>query len=96
MPEIFNIMEFRAKDIANLLQGIVEGDGEVLINDVSKIEEGRPSTLAFLANPKYEHYIYTTQASVVLVNHDFVPSQTVPCTMIRVPSAYDAIRSPKE
>lgn len=91
MPEIFSIMEFRAKDIANLLQGIVEGDEEVLINNVSKIEEGRPSTLAFLANPKYEHYIYTTKASVVLVNQDFAPSQDVPCTMIRVPSAYDAI-----
>ena len=83
-------MEFKAKDIAALLQGKIEGDGEVLINNVSKIEEGRPNTLAFLANPKYEHYIYTTEASVVLVNHDFSPVQPVPCTMIRVPSAYDA------
>lgn len=84
-------MEFKAKDIAALLQGKIEGNGEVLINNVSKIEEGRPNTLAFLANPKYEHYIYTTEASVVLVNHDFSPVQPVPCTMIRVPSAYDAI-----
>lgn len=84
-------MEFKAKDIAALLQGRVEGDGEVLINNVSKIEEGKPNTLAFLANPKYEHYIYATAASVVLVNQDFVPSQPVSCTLIRVPSAYDAI-----
>lgn len=91
MPKFFETMEFKAKDIAALLQGGIEGDGEVLINNVSKIEEGRPNTLAFLANPKYEHYIYTTAASVVLVNQDFVPSQAVPCTLIRVPSAYDAI-----
>lgn len=84
-------MEFKAKDIASLLQGVIEGDGEVLINNVSKIEEGKPNTLAFLANPKYEHYIYTTAASVVLVNHDFVPSQSLACTLIRVSSAYDAI-----
>lgn len=84
-------MEFKAKDIAALLKGIVEGDGEVLVSNVSKIEEGKPNTLAFLANPKYEHYIYTTAASVVLVNHDFVPARSVPCTLIRVPSAYEAI-----
>ena len=74
-------MEFKAKDIAVLLKGVVEGDGEVLVNNVSKIEEGRPNTLAFLANPKYEHYIYSTKASVVLVNQNFVPAQSVPCTL---------------
>ena len=72
---------------------MVEGDGEVLISNVSKIEEGKPNTLAFLANPKYEHYIYSTAASVVLVNQDFCPSREVSCTLIRVPSAYDAIAS---
>ena len=46
-------MEFKAKDIAALLKGVVEGDGEVMVNNVSKIEEGKPNTLAFLANPKY-------------------------------------------
>ena len=86
-------MEFKAKDIAALLKGVVEGDGEVMVDNVSKIEEGKPNTLAFLANPKYEHYIYTTAASVVLVNHDFSPVQQVPCTLIRVPSAYEAIAS---
>lgn len=84
-------MEFKAKDIAALLKGTVVGDGEVLVNNVSKIEEGRPNTLAFLANPKYESYIYTTEASVVLVNQDFTPSKPVNCTLIKVASAYDAI-----
>ncbi|MCC8173729.1 MAG: UDP-3-O-(3-hydroxymyristoyl)glucosamine N-acyltransferase, partial [Odoribacter sp.] len=61
------------------------------VNDVSKIEEGKTNTLAFLANPKYEHYIYETKASIVLVNHDFVASQPLSCTLIRVKSAYEAI-----
>ena len=84
-------MEFQAKDIAALLSGSVEGDPEVAVNNVSKIEEGKPGTLAFLANPKYEHYIYTTGASIVLVNEDFKPARPCPCTLIRVKSAYDAI-----
>jgi len=84
-------MEFKAKDIASLLKGVVEGDENITVSDVSKIEEGRPGTLAFLANPKYEHFIYTTQASIVLVNQDFQPSRPVACTMIRVASAYEAI-----
>ena len=84
-------MEFKAKDIAALLRGVVEGDGEVTVNNVSKIEEGKPHTLAFLANPKYEQYIYTTEASIVLVNKDFQPAQPVKCTLIKVDSAYDAI-----
>lgn len=84
-------MEFKAKDIAALLKGVVEGDENVTVSDVSKIEEGHPNTLAFLANPKYEHYLYTTKASVVLVNQDFNPSAPVSATLIRVTSAYDAI-----
>ena len=84
-------MEFKAKDIAALLNGVVEGDPEVAVNNVSKIEEGKAGTLAFLANPKYEHYIYHTGASIVLVNEDFHPAQPCPCTLIRVKSAYDAI-----
>ena len=84
-------MEFKAKDIAALLGGVVDGDPEVIVNNVSKIEEGKPGTLAFLANPKYEHYVYTTQASVVLVNKTFEPAHEYACTLIRVESAYDAI-----
>ncbi|MDR2414412.1 MAG: UDP-3-O-(3-hydroxymyristoyl)glucosamine N-acyltransferase [Odoribacteraceae bacterium] len=83
-------MEFKAKDIAALLHGIVEGDPETGVNDVSKIEEGRAGTLAFLANPKYENHIYSTRASIVLVDKMFVPAKPVACTLIRVDSAYDA------
>lgn len=86
-------MEFKAKDIAALLKGVVEGDPEVTVSNVSKIEEGKSNTLAFLANPKYESYLYSTEASVVLVNKDFVPAKPVTCTLIRVESAYDAIAS---
>jgi UDP-3-O-[3-hydroxymyristoyl] glucosamine N-acyltransferase len=83
-------MEFKARDIAALLHGVVEGDPEIGVNDVSKIEEGREGTLAFLANPKYENYIYSTRASVVLVDKTFVPATPLSCTLIRVESAYDA------
>lgn len=84
-------MEFKARDIAALVKGVVEGDPEITVNNVSKIEEGKPHTLAFLANPKYEHYLYTTEASVVLVNRDFVPVRPLSCTLIRVASAYEAV-----
>ena len=64
-------MEFSAQQIASVLGGTVEGDPEVKVNNFSKIEEGKPGTLTFLANPKYEHFIYQTEASIVLVNNDF-------------------------
>ncbi|MDR1274434.1 MAG: UDP-3-O-(3-hydroxymyristoyl)glucosamine N-acyltransferase [Odoribacteraceae bacterium] len=83
-------MEFKAKDIALLLHGVVDGNPDVGVNDVSKIEEGRAGTLAFLANPKYENFIYSTRASIVLVDKDFVPARPLSCTLIRVESAYDA------
>ena len=84
-------MEFKAKDIAALLNGEVVGDENITVSNVSKIEEGKPHTLSFLANPKYEHYIYSTDASIVLVNKDFTPSQAVKCTLIKVDSAYDSL-----
>ena len=86
-------MEFKAKDIAEMLGGIVDGDENAVVNNVSKIEEGKPFMLAFLANPKYEEYIYTTEASIVLVDNDFVASKELTCTLIRVPSAYKAVAS---
>ena len=86
-------MEFKAKDIATLLHGVVEGDPEVSVNDVSKIEEGREGTLAFLANPKYENHIYSTRASIVLVDNAFMPARPIPCTLVRVDSAYEAFAS---
>lgn len=84
-------MEFTAQQIAAMLGGEVVGDPNAIVNDVSKIEEGRPKTLTFFANAKYEHYVYTTQASVVIVNSDFKPSQEVKATMIKVPNAYESL-----
>jgi UDP-3-O-[3-hydroxymyristoyl] glucosamine N-acyltransferase len=84
-------MEFSASEIASLLSGKVEGDGDVKVNNLSKIDKGEPGTLSFLANDAYEKYIYETEASVVLVNQDFKPSAEVKCTLIRVENAYSAI-----
>ena len=86
-------MEFSAKDIAKLVSGEIEGDETVLINDFSKIDQGKSGTLSFLANPKYEEYIYTTKASIVLVNQDFSPSQPLSSTLtlIRVDNAYEKL-----
>ena len=81
-------MEFSAQQIADFLGGKVEGNPEVKVSNFSKIEEGRPGTLTFLANPKYEHFIYTTKASVVLVNNDFTPSEPLSATLVRVENAY--------
>jgi UDP-3-O-[3-hydroxymyristoyl] glucosamine N-acyltransferase len=64
-----------------------------MVNDVSKIEEGRPGTLAFLANPKYEKYIYDTEATIVLINNDFTLEKKVKATLIRVNNAYEAFAS---
>jgi UDP-3-O-[3-hydroxymyristoyl] glucosamine N-acyltransferase len=86
-------MEFTAATIAGFLKGEVEGDPGTVVNTVAKIEEGHPGALSFLANPKYEHYIYSTKSSVVLVNRNFVPSSRVEATLIKVDNAYDAFAS---
>ena len=86
-------MEFTAKLIADFLGGSVDGDPNVKVHTVAKIEEGFPGSLAFLANPKYIPYIYTTKASIVLVNNDFVPDQPVEATLVRVNNAYEAFAS---
>lgn len=86
-------MEFSAKQIAEFLKGKVVGDGDVKVSDVAKIEEGKPGTLAFLANLKYTSYLYTTQASAVLVNEDFKPEKEVKTTLIYVKDAYRAFAS---
>lgn len=83
-------MEFTARQIAETLDGTIEGNPEAAVNNLSKIEEGLPGTLSFLANPKYTHYIYTTQATIVIVNRDFVAESPVSATLIRVPDAYSA------
>ena len=84
-------MEFTAKQIAAFLQGEVEGNPDVKVNNFAKIEEGKPKTLTFLSNPKYTHYIYETQADIVLVNADFKPDKGVKATLIRVADAYEAL-----
>ena len=86
-------MKFKASEIAELVCGEVEGNNDVIIHDFSKIEEGREGTLTFLANPKYEEFIYNTKASVALVNKDFTPSQPLPIalTLIRVENAYEKL-----
>lgn len=84
-------MEFTAKMIADFLKGKVEGNPDVKVNNISKIEEGTPGTITFLANPKYEKYIYDTEASIVIVNDNFVPEKPVKTTLVRVPDAYKAL-----
>jgi UDP-3-O-[3-hydroxymyristoyl] glucosamine N-acyltransferase len=86
-------MDIKARDIADYLHGTVDGDENVSVSNVSKIEDGKEGTLAFLANPKYEKFIYETKASIVLVNQDFVPEHPVKCTLIRVHDAYQAFAS---
>jgi UDP-3-O-[3-hydroxymyristoyl] glucosamine N-acyltransferase len=85
-------MEFSAQQIAQLLKGTVEGDENVLVSNVSKIEEGKPNTLSFLANPKYTNFIYTTDSSIVIVNNSLVLDKPVKptCTLIRVENAYES------
>ena len=84
-------MEFSAQQIASVLGGTVEGDPEVKVNNFSKIEEGKPGTLTFLANHKYEHFIYQTKASIVLVNNDFTPAEPVKATLVKVANAYASL-----
>lgn len=83
-------MKFTTKDIAGLLSGKVEGDQDIIIDKISRIEEGVPGSLSFLANPKYNQFLYKTKASAVIVNHDFKPEQAISCTLIRVEDAYSA------
>lgn len=87
------VMEFTAKMIAEFLKGEIEGDPEIRVNNVSSIEEGKPGTLSFLANPKYIQYLYTTNSSIVLVNKDFIPKGKVDVTLIKVDDAYKAFAS---
>ena len=84
-------MEFTAKQLAEVLHGTVEGDPEAKVSTFAKIEHGKPGELCFYANPKYEQYVYTSRASVLLVNSDFVPKEPVTPTLVRVENAYSAL-----
>lgn len=84
-------MKFTAKQIAEYLQGEVEGDINASVQTFAKIEEGMEGAISFLANAKYEHYIYETKSTIVLVNRDFKPEHPITATLIRVDNAYESI-----
>ena len=81
-------MKFTAAQIAVILEGEVEGNSEIEVSKLSKIEEGGPESLSFLANPKYTQFIYTTKASIVIVNKIFKAEKKINSTLIRVEDAY--------
>lgn len=83
-------MVFTAGQIAGILEGEVEGNPEISVHKLAKIEEGETGSLTFLANPKYTSHIYTTKASVTIVNKDFIPEQQIETTMIKVDDAYES------
>ena len=83
-------MQFTAEQIATLLKGQVEGNPETLVDQLSKIEEAGPKSLTFLANPKYEHFIYDTDAGIIVINEDLALQKAVKSTLIRVKNAYTA------
>jgi len=83
-------MEFSAGQIAQFLNGEVIGNPEVKVSGLSKIEHGEQGTLSFLANPKYTEFIYTTKASIVIVNATFIPEHEIAATLVKVEDAYGA------
>ena len=83
-------MKFSASQIAGILEGEVDGDASIEVSKLSKIEEGLPGSLTFLANPKYTPYLYTTKASITIVDKTFVAEQKYTTTLLRVDNAYEA------
>jgi len=83
-------LKFTASQIAGILEGTVVGNPEIAVNKLAKIEEGEEGSLTFLANPKYTPYIYSTEASITIVNNDFEPEQELSTTLIKVEDAYKA------
>ena len=81
-------MKFTANQIAKMLNGVVEGDPTITLNQLTKIEEGCTHSLSFLSNPKYNEYLYETKSSAVIVNNSFVPEKKVDATLIKVEDAY--------
>ncbi len=84
-------MEFSAKQIAEYLGGVIEGNENASVKTFAKIEEGVPGAISFLANAQYAHYLYDTDSSIVLINKDFKLEKAVKATLIRVDNAYEAI-----
>lgn len=86
----FVVMVFTASQIAGILEGEVEGNPEIAVHKLAKIEEGEAGSLTFLANPKYTPFIYTTKASITIVNKDFNPEEKLATTLIKVDDAYES------
>lgn len=84
-------MEFKAKQIADMIGGRVEGDENATVSTFAKIEEGKEGAISFLSNPKYTHYIYDTKSSVVLINENVELEHPVKATLIRVKNAYESV-----
>ena len=84
-------MEFTAKQIAQFVQGHIEGDENAIVNTFAKIEEGKKGAISFLSNPKYTHYVYDTQSSVVLIDESVELEKPVSTTLIRVKNAYECV-----
>ncbi|WP_420553371.1 UDP-3-O-(3-hydroxymyristoyl)glucosamine N-acyltransferase [Tenacibaculum aiptasiae] len=83
-------MKFKAKQIADILEGEIVGDPNIEVDKLSKIEEGSEGSLTFLSNPKYNSFIYTTNASVAIVNKSFEPEKEIETTLIKVDDAYQS------
>jgi UDP-3-O-[3-hydroxymyristoyl] glucosamine N-acyltransferase len=86
-------MEFKAKEIAEILGGTVDGNPEATVTTFARIESGKPGAICFFANPKYEQYVYTCKADIIIVNRSFEPKEPVTATMVRVDDAYAAVAS---
>ena len=84
-------MDFSIGQIASLLHGEIVGDETVKVNNLSKIEEGKPGCLTFLANEKYTHFVYSTEASAILVRRDFTPEHEIKATLVKVDDPYSCI-----
>lgn len=84
-------MEFKAKEIAEILGGTVDGNPEATVTTFARIESGKPGAICFFANPKYENYVYRCKASVIIVNNTFEPKEPVSATMVRVENSYAAV-----
>lgn len=83
-------MEFTINQVAAMLGGEVKGNGNDKINMLAKIQEAKKGQIAFLSNPKYEQFIYTTQASAVIVKKDFAPKKEIGSTLILVDDPYSS------
>ena len=84
-------MEFKAKEIAEILGGTVDGNPDAVVTTFARIESGKPGAICFFANPKYEQYVYECKADIIIVNKTFEPKEKVGATMIRVDDSYAAV-----